>query len=406
MPTGVMETASETANRPLVDVRDLSVRFVSRDVDVSVVNGVSFELHQGQVLCLLGESGSGKSVTMRALMRLFPPTARIGGQISIDGNDILELSDNALRKVRGRVVSMAFQEPMTAFDPVFAIGAQIVESVRYHDGTSAADARKRALELLELVQVPSAKRRLDAYPHELSGGLRQRAMIALALACWPKLIVLNKPGAATLVGTTDAAKAAPDGLTMLFAANTNLINNIALFDKLPYDPINDFSPVAKLVALPLMIAANPKAPFKTLPELVEYARKNPDKVTRASAGVANITNIGLLHFESLQNIKMWHVPYAGDAAAMQALIAGDVDIYTTTVALMRQHVLDGRVRGLAILGREAVRDSEVPNVPTATEVGFPEFDMDSWYAVVVPAKTQRAVIDQLNSAANAALKDP
>lgn len=220
------------------------------------------------------------------------------------------------------------------------------------------------------------------------------------------IIVLNKPGAATLVGTSDAAKAAPDGTTMLFAANTNLINNIALFDKLPYDPINDFAPVARLVALPLMISANPKAPFKTLPELVEYVRKNPDKVTRASAGVANITNIGLLYFEDIAKIKMWHVPYAGDAAAMQALISGEVDIYTTTVALMRQHVQAGRVRGLAILGKDAVRDSEVPDVPTVTEAGFPEFDVDSWYSIVVPAKTPQAAIAELNKAANDALKTP
>ncbi|MEZ5765716.1 MAG: tripartite tricarboxylate transporter substrate-binding protein [Xanthobacteraceae bacterium] len=220
------------------------------------------------------------------------------------------------------------------------------------------------------------------------------------------IIVLNKPGAATMVGTAEAAKAAPDGTTMLFAANTNLINNIALFDKLPYDPVNDFAPVARLVALPLMISANPKAPFKTLPEMVEYVRKNPDKVTRASAGVANITNIGLLYFEDVAKIKMWHVPYAGDAAAMQALISGEVDVYTTTVALMRQHVQSGRVRGLAILGKDAVRDSEVPDVPTVTEAGFPEFDVDSWYSIVVPAKTPQAAIAELNKAANDALKTP
>lgn len=221
-----------------------------------------------------------------------------------------------------------------------------------------------------------------------------------------QIIVLNKPGAASLVGTTDAAKAAPDGLTLLFAANTNLINNIALFDKLPYDPVNDFAPVIRLVALPLMISASTKAPFKTLPELVDYVRKNPDKVTRASAGVANITNIGLLYFEDLAKIKMWHVPYAGDGAAMQALVTGEVDVYTTTVALMRQHVLAGRVRGLAILGKDAVRDTEVRDVPTVTEAGFPEFDVDSWYSIVVPAKTPRPIIDELNKAANAALRAP
>jgi peptide/nickel transport system ATP-binding protein len=178
---------------PLVEVSDLAVRFTSHDLDISVVNGVSFSLDCGQVLCLLGESGSGKSVTMRALMRLFPETARLSGRISIDGIDVLSLRDKQMRAVRGSLVSMIFQEPMTAFDPVFTIGTQIAETIVYHDGVSFGDANKRALELLELVQVPSPKRRLAAYPHELSGGLRQRAMIALALACRPKLLLADEP---------------------------------------------------------------------------------------------------------------------------------------------------------------------------------------------------------------------
>jgi len=193
MQERAVQTRTITQTTPLVDVENLAVRFVSRDLDISVVNGVTFQLHQGQVLCLLGESGSGKSVTMRALMRLFPPTARIGGRINIDGIDIPALPESGLRKIRGRLISMVFQEPMTAFDPVFTIGSQIAESVSYHDGVSFRDGHKRALELLELVQVPSAKRRLDAYPHELSGGLRQRAMIALALACRPKLLLADEP---------------------------------------------------------------------------------------------------------------------------------------------------------------------------------------------------------------------
>ncbi len=181
------------ASAPLVDVRDLTVRFVSRDFDVGVVNGVSFQLNAGETLCFLGESGSGKSVTIRALMRLFPPTARIGGAIAVDGLDVLEQRPSELRKIRGRLISMIFQEPMTAFDPVFTIGTQIAESVRYHDGVSHAQSVRRALELLELVQVPSAKSRLAAYPHEMSGGLRQRAMIALALACRPRLLLADEP---------------------------------------------------------------------------------------------------------------------------------------------------------------------------------------------------------------------
>jgi peptide/nickel transport system ATP-binding protein len=181
------------SGRSLVEVDDLRVRFTSHDLDISVVNGVSFTLDRGEVLCLLGESGSGKSVTMRALMRLFPETARLSGRIGIDGIDVLALRDDEMRAVRGSLVSMIFQEPMTAFDPVFTIGTQIAETIVYHDGVSFGDANRRALELLELVQVPSAKRRLAAYPHELSGGLRQRAMIALALACRPKLLLADEP---------------------------------------------------------------------------------------------------------------------------------------------------------------------------------------------------------------------
>ena len=177
----------------LLRVEDLGVRFTSRDLDIGVVNGVSFSLDRGKVLCILGESGSGKSVTMRALMRLFPESARVSGRITIDGVDVLALPPHEMRRVRGSLVSMIFQEPMTAFDPVFTIGTQIAETIVYHDGVSYRDADKRALELLELVQVPSPRRRLAAYPHELSGGLRQRAMIALALACRPKLLLADEP---------------------------------------------------------------------------------------------------------------------------------------------------------------------------------------------------------------------
>jgi peptide/nickel transport system ATP-binding protein len=179
--------------RPLVKVDDLTVRFVSRDLDVPAVNGVSFTLGRGEVLCLLGESGSGKTVTLRSLMRLFPPSARLGGRITIDGIDVLALPEGRLREVRGSLVSMIFQEPMTALDPVFTVGEQIAETIVYHERISRAAAMKRAVELLELVQVPSARRRLDAYPHQLSGGLRQRAMIALALACRPKLLLADEP---------------------------------------------------------------------------------------------------------------------------------------------------------------------------------------------------------------------
>jgi peptide/nickel transport system ATP-binding protein len=146
---------------PLADVRDLTVRFVTPDATVHAVNGVTFSVQAGEVLCILGESGSGKSVTLRALMRLLPPRrTRIEGVLRVDGQDVLGMNDRALRNMRGGTVSMIFQEPMTALDPVYTIGRQIIETIRAHKGGSTAAARARALELLELVKIPSAAGRL------------------------------------------------------------------------------------------------------------------------------------------------------------------------------------------------------------------------------------------------------
>jgi peptide/nickel transport system ATP-binding protein len=178
----------------LVEVHDLTVRFVTRESTVHAVNGVTFSVEPGEVLCILGESGSGKSVTLRALMRLLPPRrAQITGSIKVDGQDVLALDSGGLRNLRGGLVSMIFQEPMTALDPVYTIGQQIVETIRKHKGGTRAEARARALELLDLVKIPSPERRLDNYPHELSGGLRQRAMIAMALSCGPRLLLADEP---------------------------------------------------------------------------------------------------------------------------------------------------------------------------------------------------------------------
>jgi peptide/nickel transport system ATP-binding protein len=179
---------------PLVHVRGLTVRFVSRDATVHAVNGVDFDLRQNESLCILGESGSGKSVTLRALMRLNPPAkTRLDGTVRVGGHDILATPERRMADIRGGIVSMIFQEPMTALDPVFTIGRQIAETIIRHEKVSRADADRRALDLLDLVQIPSAKRRLAAYPHELSGGLRQRAMIAIALSCRPKLLLADEP---------------------------------------------------------------------------------------------------------------------------------------------------------------------------------------------------------------------
>ena len=179
---------------PIVSVDDLRVRFTTPETVVYAVNGISFALEAGCVLGILGESGAGKSVTLRALIGLLPPRrSHVAGRIVVAGHEITRMSERKLREVRGTRIAMIFQEPMTALDPVFTIGEQIAETIVRHEGISRSDAYRRALELLEMVQIPSASRRLKSYPHEMSGGMRQRAMIALALSCRPAVLLADEP---------------------------------------------------------------------------------------------------------------------------------------------------------------------------------------------------------------------
>jgi peptide/nickel transport system ATP-binding protein len=177
-----------------VDIRNLTVTFTGGRKPVRAVGGVDLQVQRGEVVALIGESGSGKSVTLRSLLRLHPPRrTQMGGQLLVGGQDVLKMSSSQLADYRGKVTSMIFQEPLLALDPVYTVGAQIVESIRRHEAVSADTANKRALELFERVRIPSPQRRLAAYPHEMSGGMRQRAMIALALACKPQLLLADEP---------------------------------------------------------------------------------------------------------------------------------------------------------------------------------------------------------------------
>jgi ABC-type dipeptide/oligopeptide/nickel transport system ATPase component len=178
---------------PLLDVQHLRVSFGGSRDEVTAVDDVSFQVAPGETLGLVGESGSGKSVTAFSILRLLQPPGRItGGSILFEGQDLLTLSERQMRAVRGARISLIFQEPMTALNPVMRVGEQIAEALTVH-GTSRAEARNRAVELLEAVQIPDAGRRVRDYPHQLSGGMRQRVMIAIALACRPPLVIADEP---------------------------------------------------------------------------------------------------------------------------------------------------------------------------------------------------------------------
>jgi peptide/nickel transport system ATP-binding protein len=181
--------------QPLLRVTDLKTHFHTRDGVVRAVDGVSFDVLPGETLAVVGESGCGKSVTAMSILRLLPmPPARIAhGRIEFDGRDLLALSEPEMRKVRGNAISMIFQEPMTSLNPVLTIGRQIAEALVLHRGMSEKQALARAAEMLRKVHIPEAERRLAQYPHELSGGMRQRVMIAMALACGPRLLIADEP---------------------------------------------------------------------------------------------------------------------------------------------------------------------------------------------------------------------
>ena len=179
----------------LLSVRNLQVLFATENGEVAAVDDITFDLAEGEVLGIVGESGSGKSVTALSIMGLLPrPPARIGrGSVMFEGENLLTYGERAMRRIRGPGIGMIFQEPMTSLNPVFTIGDQIMETVRVHEGVGKATQRDRAIQMLARVGIALPERRLDDYPHQLSGGMRQRVMIAMALICRPKLLIADEP---------------------------------------------------------------------------------------------------------------------------------------------------------------------------------------------------------------------
>ncbi|WHZ10906.1 MAG: ABC transporter, ATP-binding protein (cluster 5, nickel/peptides/opines) [Burkholderiaceae bacterium] len=184
-----------TSATPVLQVEDLRVEFKTRRGTAMVLNGVDFDLFGGETLCVVGESGCGKSMTALALLRLIPsPPGKIsGGRMTFQNEDLARASEARMREVRGNRISMIFQEPMTSLNPVFTVGDQIGESLRLHAGLGAAAVRARTIEMLQQVGIPAPERRVDEYPHQMSGGMRQRVMIAMALACRPDVLIADEP---------------------------------------------------------------------------------------------------------------------------------------------------------------------------------------------------------------------
>jgi len=212
--------------KELLRVKDLKTYFFTRQGVVKAVDEISFRINRGETFGLVGESGCGKSVTALSIMRLISSPGKIvGGEIFFDGDNLLKLNEKEMRKIRGKKISMIFQEPMTSLDPVFTIGYEIMESVQLHQGLGKEKAREKAIEILRVVGIPDPEKRVDEYPHELSGGMRQRAMIAMALSCNPTLLIADEPTTALDVTIQAQILRLIDELKEKFSASVMLITH-------------------------------------------------------------------------------------------------------------------------------------------------------------------------------------
>jgi oligopeptide transport system ATP-binding protein len=180
---------------PVLDVKGLKTQFFTQDGVVHAVNGITYELNEGETLGIVGESGCGKSVSVMSLMRLIPmpPGKVVGGQAFFEGRDLMKINDDEMRSVRGNKIAMIFQDPMTSLNPVLTVGRQVSEALELHLGMSKSEARQRTIELLQMVGIPLAADRVDDYPHQFSGGMRQRVMIAMGLSCNPQILIADEP---------------------------------------------------------------------------------------------------------------------------------------------------------------------------------------------------------------------
>lgn len=212
--------------RKLLSVRDLKTSFFTHVGEVKAVRGISFDVNEGEVLGIVGESGSGKSVTSLSIMGLLQYPGRVvDGEILLNGEDILTYSKDQMRKVRGKEIAMIFQDPMTSLNPVYTIGNQVMEMILEHEKMTKREARARAIEMLKLVGIPAAEKRIDSYPYEFSGGMRQRVMIALALSCNPKLLIADEPTTALDVTIQAQILSLIKSLNKQFGMTTMLITH-------------------------------------------------------------------------------------------------------------------------------------------------------------------------------------